>query len=123
MSPALRGFHTGPHELRRHWGCYLALGLAWIILRTIAVGPALLATLVSVFVLGGLLRVGGVIQLVQAVRTRGWGGFFLPLLTGRLSGIVGVLTVGPPAVRALALTLVLASFFLVAGVFRIIAAV
>jgi uncharacterized membrane protein HdeD (DUF308 family) len=34
-----------------------------------------------------------------------------------------VLTVGPPAVRALALTLVLASFFLVAGVFRIIAAV
>jgi uncharacterized membrane protein HdeD (DUF308 family) len=122
ISATLRAFHTGLHELRRHWGWYLALGIALIILGIIALGNSLLATLASMLVLGWLLIIGGAIQIVQAFRTRDWGGFFLHLLAGILYVVVGVLAVVNPAVSALALTLLLASFFLVVGLFRIITA-
>jgi hypothetical protein len=52
VSAALRAFHTGLHELRRHWGWYLALGILLIILGIIALGNALLATLASIIALG-----------------------------------------------------------------------
>jgi uncharacterized membrane protein HdeD (DUF308 family) len=122
ISATSRAFQTGLHELRRHWGWYLALGIALIILGIIALGNSLLATLASMLVLGWLLIIGGAIQIVQAFRTRDWGGFFLHLLAGILYVVVGVLAVVNPAVSALALTLLLASFFLVVGLFRIITA-
>jgi uncharacterized membrane protein HdeD (DUF308 family) len=35
VSTSVRAFHTGLYELRRHWGWYLALGIALIILAAV----------------------------------------------------------------------------------------
>ena len=113
---------SGQQELRRHWGWCVALGLALLALGTVALGASALATLVSVIFFGWLLLIGGLMQAVQAFRMRRWGGFSRHLLGGLLSVVVGLLLVGRPEAGALSLTLLMAAFFMVGGLFRIVTA-
>jgi uncharacterized membrane protein HdeD (DUF308 family) len=109
-------------EFRRNAGWFLALGIILVILGTIALGRSIFVTLASVIFFGWLLVVGGVAEAVQAFWQRQWGGFFLHLLGGVLYVVVGLIVVANPGVSAVALTLVVALFFLIAGAFRIIGA-
>lgn len=109
-------------ELREKWGWLLGLGLVSIILGIIALSSSALFTLASVFFLGWILLVGGILELINAFWQRQWGGFFLHLFNGILAAVVGVIMMGNPAASAVLLTLLLAMFFMVAGLFRLIAA-
>jgi uncharacterized membrane protein HdeD (DUF308 family) len=109
-------------ELRRHAGWFTLLGIALIVLGVIALGAAELATLASVLLFGWVLVVGGVLQIAHAFRVRHSTGFARHLLGGVLSLVVGLLMVGNPVAGALSLTLLLAAFFMVSGIFRIGAA-
>lgn len=109
-------------ELREHWGWLLGLGMVSIILGTIALGSSVLFTMVSVLLFGWILLVVGVLEVINGFRQRQWGGFFLHLLNGILSVVAGVLIIGNPAASALLLTLLLAMYFMVAGLFRLSAA-
>lgn len=111
---------TDLEEFRRNANWFLALGIILIILGTVALGRSIFVTLASMVFLGWLLVIGGVIEAVQAFWQRQWGGFFLHLLGGVLYVIVGLMVVVNPQVGALALTLLMALFFLIAGAFRII---
>jgi uncharacterized membrane protein HdeD (DUF308 family) len=71
-------------------------------------GFPVIATLATVTVLGVLILMGGVAEAVGAFWCREWSGFFLALLSGTLG---------------LTLTILLASFLFVAGIFRSVAAV
>jgi uncharacterized membrane protein HdeD (DUF308 family) len=62
-------------------------------------------------------------ETVAAFWAGQWSGLFLHLLSGVLNVVVGVLILAHPGAVAVGLTLLLAVFFLVAGLFRIIAAV
>jgi uncharacterized membrane protein HdeD (DUF308 family) len=72
--------------------------------------------------MGVLLLLGGVAEAVGAFWSRGWSGFFLHLLSGVLSIVVGVLFLRAPLDALLALTLLLACFLMVGGIFKIVAA-
>jgi uncharacterized membrane protein HdeD (DUF308 family) len=109
-------------EARRHWGRFLVLGIALIVLGSVALGAAWLTTLASVLLFGWLLIFSGVMETVAAFWAGQWSGFFLHLLSGVLNVVVGVLILAHPGAVAVGLTLLLAVFFLVAGLFRIIAA-
>ena len=109
-------------EVKRHAGWFIALGVVLIGLGVIALGAAGFVTLASVLLFGWLLVIAGIMQGVHAVRVRRWGGFTRHLLGGVLSLVVGLLIVANPAAGALSLTLLLAAFFLVGGIFRIVAA-
>ena len=113
---------TGLGELKRSWGWYLALGIALIVIGTIALGSALVMTIASVFFFGWLLIVAGVLEAVHAFWRKRWAGFFLDLLTGLLYVIVGWMMVTNPGESALLLTLIIAMFLVFEGVFRIVAA-
>jgi uncharacterized membrane protein HdeD (DUF308 family) len=112
----------GLDAVRRHWIWFFALGILLLVLGLIALGSSLLATLVSVVLFGWLLVFSGIVHLVHAFRVRDWGGFLLGLLVGVLDLVVGGLLVMRPAAGALTLTLVLAAFFIVGGLYQIIAA-
>jgi uncharacterized membrane protein HdeD (DUF308 family) len=112
----------GAGELRRSWGWFLALGLALVVLGTIALGSALVMTVASVFFFGWLLIIGGVMEAVHAFWRKRWAGFFLDLLTGILYIIAGWMMVTNPKESALLLTLIIAMFLVFEGVFRIVAA-
>jgi len=113
---------TGVGELKRSWGWFLALGIALIVLGTIALGSALVMTIASVFFFGWLMIIAGVMEAVHAFWRKRWAGFFLDLLTGILYVVVGWMMVTNPKESALLLTLIIAMFLLFEGVFRIVVA-
>jgi uncharacterized membrane protein HdeD (DUF308 family) len=120
----LAGLHlVGTAELKRHWGWFLALGIALLALGAIALGAAVATTIASVLLFGWLLIIGGVLQGAHASwHERSWGGFFINLLTGVLYVVVGLLILANPAETAVALTLVIALFLTFSGLLRIVVA-
>lgn len=112
---------TSLPALREHWGWFLGLGLLFILLGFLAVGSSTAVTLGSVIFLGSLLLLGGVVQIAYTFSIRGWSGFFISLLSGILYSVVGFMMIVHPAESALSLTLLLAAFYIVGGIFRIVA--
>jgi uncharacterized membrane protein HdeD (DUF308 family) len=106
--------------VQRNWGWFLALGIGQIILGTIAVGESRLMTVFSVSILGWLLIIGGVMSVFHSFMERGWGGFIVDLLTGLLYAIVGFMLVSNPLESAVTLTLLIAMFLFIGGIFRIV---
>jgi len=118
-----RGFAVNPlmagmEEVRNSWGWSLALGILLTILGAICIIGDVTATFATVLVFGWLLLISGIIGLVHAFRTRNWSGFFLHLLTALFRGFTGYLLIRYPLAGAASLTLILASFFVVSGMFR-----
>jgi uncharacterized membrane protein HdeD (DUF308 family) len=113
------------HELaalRGNWLWFVLLGVALVVLGFIALGSVFVASLATAVVIGALLLVGGVAETIGAFWSRGWSGFFLHLLSGVLSIVVGVLFLRAPLDALLALTLLLACLLMVGGIFKIVAA-
>lgn len=108
--------------LREHWGWFLALGITFILLGFVAVGASALVTVASMIFLGSLLLIGGVVQTAYTFSMRKWSGFFLSLLSGILYAVVGFLMIVHPTASALSLTLLIAAFYIVGGIFRLIGA-
>jgi uncharacterized membrane protein HdeD (DUF308 family) len=113
---------VGLEEIRRRWFLYLLVGLVLLVLGIVAVVEAFAASLTTVVIFGWLLIFSGLTQAILAAFVRQWSGFFLHLLGGILEIVVGVLVVGAPVDAALGLTLLLAVYLLVGGLFRMIAA-
>jgi uncharacterized membrane protein HdeD (DUF308 family) len=109
--------------LSRKWGWLLALGILMIILGAWAIAMPKPATLAVQVALGWILVIGGIAEGVHAFMARGWGGFLLELLSAILYLVVGILLLANPVQGALALTLVLAIFLVVEGIFKVIMAV
>jgi len=108
-------------QLRKSWGWFLALGIALAVLGLCCVAFAVTASVGTMLVFGSVLLVSALFQFVQAFRTGTWSGSALHLLSALFRGLTGLLLIRYPVMGAEALTLVLASFFIVAGLFRAIA--
>ena len=114
-----------PHSIqlddpRRYWVWILALGLALVVLGVIALGCLLLVTEAYILYLGFLLIISGIFGAAQAVQLRRWSGFFLALLAGLLDVVIGFLMVTHPGDAAVIMTLLLAAFFFIGGLFRMV---
>lgn len=112
---------VGLEEIRSKWGWYLIFGIVLVVIGIMAIGQAFVASLASMSLLGWLIIVSGLVQALLALRVRNWSGFFLHLLGGVLEIVVGFLIVAAPLSAAIALTLLLAVYLLVGGLFRMIA--
>jgi uncharacterized membrane protein HdeD (DUF308 family) len=86
----------------------------------VAISFSFIATMATVLAFGILLVVGSIVEIVSAIFGRCWRGFFLHLLTGILYFIAGVFLIDNPVRGAMGLTLVVALFLLVGGIFRIV---
>jgi uncharacterized membrane protein HdeD (DUF308 family) len=116
----LSGIHlVGLENLRQRWGWVLGLGVLLVVLGVVALGCSVTMTLATMVLVGWLLIVGGILEAVHACSTRGWGGFFVDLLTGILYVVVGFMIVANPGATAVALTLLIAMFLVFGGIFRI----
>jgi uncharacterized membrane protein HdeD (DUF308 family) len=112
----------GLEEMQASWRWTLAIGILLMVLGVICIIADVTATFITVLAFGWLLLFSGIVSLVHAFRTRTWNGFFLSLLSALLRGFTGFLLIRYPAVGAMTLTLVLASFFIVGGLFRAVGA-
>ncbi len=113
---------NGIEELRHNWGWIMLFGCLTLLLGIYAVAYAVLFTIVSVFWMGAVLIAAGAIEGVYAVRHRERGHLVWYLLEALLAIVVGAMLFRSPAVGAIALTLLLAAYFVLAGAFKIVAA-
>ena len=107
-------------EARKNWGWFFAFGLLLVILGACVISSSYYATVFSVILFGIFLIAGGVVQIIQAFLAKKWSGFFLTLLLGILYLITGFICVAKPQLAAINLTLWIAAFLFVAGLFRMI---
>lgn len=112
----------GVHRIRSSWGWFLFLGILLMVFGVICIAGDVTATFATVLAFGWLLLISGVVALVNAFRVHSWNGFFLCLLSALFRGFTGYLLLRYPGAGALAITLVLASFFIVGGLARAIGA-
>ena len=108
--------------LSRNWGWLLALGILMIILGVVAMAAPVVATIAIQVMLGWLLVISGIAEGIHAFMVKEWRGFLLELLSAVLYLGVGLLLLVDPLKGAVALTLILAVFLLVEGIFKIITA-
>ena len=106
---------------RHHWRWVLASGIAFVSFGAMAFAYSVLVMLASVFVLGWALVFGGIFQAIHAFKVSQWNGFLLELLLAILYMVVGLVMVAHPEAGAMSVTLLIAAFFLVGGLFRIFA--
>lgn len=109
-------------SLQSNWGWFLALGVALVIVGALAICLPAVATSITIFALGWLLIIGGVIQAIHAFTAGKWGGTVWELLTAILYGVVGILLLANPVISMFALTIFLVTFLLIEGFFQIITA-
>ena len=110
-------------EMVQHWGWFLGFGIVLMVLGIVAVVRSTTATIASMVFFGWLLVFSSVIQFVEAFMVGRWEGFFLHLLIAILFGIVGLLMVVRPVMSAEALTFLMSVFFLLGGLYQLVAAV
>ena len=109
-----------PHEIIQYWGWFLAFGIALLLLGVIAVIRSVTATIVSMLFFGWLLLFACGIEIAQAVMVGHWVGFFHHLLASILFGVTGLIFVTRPVLGAEVVTVFMAMFFLIGGLFQLI---
>ena len=117
-APRAQEFET----LREHWKWFLALGVAMVVLGTIAIGSACIVEVtVAVTWLFGFLMLGsGIATIVSSFSVGRWSGMLIHLLMGVLYSLVGFMIIDQPTNAAVQITLIIAVFLIVGGVIRII---
>jgi uncharacterized membrane protein HdeD (DUF308 family) len=113
MSPVLE-------RIGHKWSWFLVLGILLIVVGVLALGDTAAVTVISMVFLGWLLIFSAALHAVHWFRAREKS-FFLDLIGFIFDLVVGIILLTNPAAGAVALTLVLAVFFLVGGFMRIIA--
>jgi uncharacterized membrane protein HdeD (DUF308 family) len=113
------------HHLRANWWWFLLLGILLAVCGAIAlIFPAvtIATSFAAVVVLGVMLMIAGIATIVAAFWAGRWSGLLVQLLIGILYLVAGLTMADAPGRSAVILTLFLATLFIVAGIFRAIAA-
>jgi len=105
--------------IKGKWGWFIALGVGLLIFGGIAFAHLFVATVATVYYVGALMLVGGIIEIVHAFGVKTWGRFFFWLVSGIIYAVAGFIAFYNPLLASSALTLLLAVSLIVAGLMRI----
>ncbi|NEX18500.1 MAG: hypothetical protein C1943_18350 [Halochromatium sp.] len=109
-------------DLEKNWGWLLAFGIFSIILGTIGLGMTFMLTELAVVFFAALLIIGGVFQILDALKCQGWKSTIWHVLIALLYIGVGVYMSIHPVVAAVSLTLVVGAMLIASGIVRTIMA-
>ncbi len=109
-------------HLKSEWLWLFLYGILLAVCGTAAVIFPVLTTFSVMLVLGIALMIGGVATIVSSFWAGKWSGLLVQLLVGILYVMVGFFITDTPLESAIAITLLVAAFFIVAGAFRSVAA-
>jgi uncharacterized membrane protein HdeD (DUF308 family) len=105
-------------QTRDKWGWFVALGVLLLIFGGIAFGNLFIATVASVYVVGWLMLMAGIIEIIHAFGVKTWGRFFYWLLSGLLYAVAGFFAFDNPLLASAVLTLLLAIALVASGLLR-----
>src|SRR5205823_13272287 len=92
-------------------------------LGVVGLGMTFFLTLASVLYFGVLMLIGGVVQIVHAVKCSGWKSVISHVLIGLLYVVAGFMIVARPLLASVVLTWILACFLIAVGVLRLVIAI
>jgi uncharacterized membrane protein HdeD (DUF308 family) len=113
--------HAVRDTVRLHWQLFLTQGVIMVILGVLAVIWPQISTIAVDVYIGWLFLLSGVVGLASMFLAQNVQAFLWSLLTAALSLFVGILLLWHPTEGAVSLTLVLIAFFIVEGIFQIVA--
>lgn len=108
--------------LRAKSGWIVALGVIYVLAGLIAIGSVMMATAVSVLIVGIMMIIAGVAEVISAFQVKTWGRFLFWLLLGALYIVAGFVTFQNPLLAAAVLTLLLGASLVASGIMRLILA-
>ncbi len=97
-----------------------AMGVVMIAFGVLAVIASFLATVTAVVILGVLLLAAGVVHFFDAFSLRGWRNVMPAVAVGIVYAVVGLMLLSRPSIGAAGLTLMIAAFFFMSGLVRIV---
>jgi uncharacterized membrane protein HdeD (DUF308 family) len=106
-------------EVRSKWGWFVALGVVFVLLEAFAFAHLITATAITIFYIGALMMIGGIVNIAHAFQERDWPSFWGWLLSGVLYGVAGIFAFINPLLAASTLTLLLSFALIAAGFMRI----
>ncbi len=107
-------------ELKSHWKSIMFEGALFTFLGALALIIPSLFSLTFELVVGWLFLIGGAIQLYRAVQSNAAPGFWMFTLSALLAMVFGVLMIFHPLAGLVALTTIIAVFFIMEGIVKII---
>jgi uncharacterized membrane protein HdeD (DUF308 family) len=108
--------------LHKNWMWLLILGIAMVVAGVFAIGWACIATITvaATWVFGFLLLASGIAQIVNSFWVGRWSGMVAHLLIGVFYTLAGFMIIDQPETAAVSLTLLIAIFLMISGIFRIV---
>ncbi len=107
-------------ELRDDWWLFLVLGLLLILCGAFVIVYPMFGAITFTVAIGAALIVAGVATIIGAFWSGHWSGFFLQMLVGIFYAVLGFAILDCPSDAISVMTLLIAAFFVVIGVFRIV---
>ncbi len=120
QSPAIETVEHELARLRKEWWAFLVLGLLLILAGATCISYPFVTSVGVMVFLGVTLMLAGVAMIISAFWTGKWSAFMLQILVGLIYLVSGFLVADAPIASAAIFTLMLAGFFVVGGLFRIV---
>lgn len=108
-----------PFHPLSHWSWSVLFGTALIGLGTFAWFAVVSVRFAGLAWIGAALGVGGIAEILHALRDRGWGMFVPHLLAGAVYALSGALAMAEPASGGAVLTALVAGLVVAGGLLRI----
>jgi uncharacterized membrane protein HdeD (DUF308 family) len=97
------------------------MGVLMIVFGILAIATPAVAGKAVVMIIGAVLLLVGIVQIVSGLRTEGWSSKLPPLILGIIAAICGLGLLGEPWIGMKFIALMLAIFFVMEGIWKIIA--
>lgn len=111
-----------PVDLERNWGWLLGLGILFVVLGCIGLGMTVGLTLVSIFFIGSLFIIAGVVQIVDVFKSHHWKGIVGHALIAVLYIMGGGMIIHDPVLASAVITALIAWILIIIGVTRLLMA-
>ena len=120
---ANEGIESPAAMAKKGGGLLVGLGIGLVFLGFLAVGAPLVTGIAVAITVGAFVVAMGILEIALSLKARSWGKGVLGVILGGLSIVCGVLMIAHPLMGLGFLTLLVASYFFVHGVFEVIEAV
>lgn len=107
-------------HLRSEWLWLLLYGILLVLCGIVAIIFPAISTVAAMLILSIVLMIAGVATMIHSFWMGKWSGMLGQLFVGIIYLVLGIMIQSTPIATALAFTFILAAFFIVVGVFRVI---
>ncbi|MBC7750192.1 MAG: HdeD family acid-resistance protein [Candidatus Saccharibacteria bacterium] len=111
---------SGLCEIRHKWMLGLVLGVSLFTLGVVALTNTVFFSVISIFFLGWIFIVSGSIEAIQAIHYRKNGRVFMHVVNALLSVFIGIMLFAHPIEGTLIITMLIAVYFCLMGIVRIV---